>query len=304
MSTLTDKDILALQPKDHHYRVALGDGLFLWISSSGKKSWQYRYHIHVNNVRKEKIYTIGDFQQINLAHARELHASLRKEVLQGIDIQAVKVEKKKSFNVQSDQDNQTASTQPTTSNRRKFLTNMTQVMGGVGGLFALIPFLSSMSPSERAKSAGAPIEIDVSSLQPGSYKVVEWRGKPVWVVRRTKKMIDETLEDDDVLRDPKSMEEHQPTYTQNKYRSINPEYLVLLGVCTHLGCSPLYKPNPKSKELGLDWTGGFFCPCHGSKFDLSGRVHKGVPAPYNLEVPPYYFASDTRIIVGEDGENV
>jgi len=304
MSTLTDKDILALQPKDHHYRVALGDGLFLWISSSGKKSWQYRYHIHVNNVRKEKIYTIGDFQQINLAHARELHASLRKEVLQGIDIQAVKVEKKKSFNVQSDQDNQTASTQPTTSNRRKFLTNMTQVMGGVGGLFALIPFLSSMSPSERAKSAGAPIEIDVSSLQPGSYKVVEWRGKPVWVVRRTKKMIDETLEDDDVLRDPKSMEEYQPTYTQNKYRSINPEYLVLLGVCTHLGCSPLYKPNPKSKELGLDWTGGFFCPCHGSKFDLSGRVHKGVPAPYNLEVPPYYFASDTRIIVGEDGENV
>tara|TARA_B100000886_G_scaffold332223_1_gene284684 strand:+ start:657 stop:1571 length:915 start_codon:yes stop_codon:yes gene_type:complete len=303
MSTLTDKDILALQPKDHHYRVALGDGLFLWISSSGKKSWQYRYHIHVNNVRKEKIYTIGDFQQINLAHARELHASLRKEVLQGIDIQAVKVEKKKSFNVQSDQDNQTASTQPTTSNRRKFLTNMTQVMGGVGGLFALIPFLSSMSPSERAKSAGAPIEIDVSSLQPGSYKVVEWRGKPVWVVRRTKKMIDETLEDDDVLRDPKSMEEYQPTYTQNKYRSINPEYLVLLGVCTHLGCSPLYKPNPKSKELGLDWTGGFFCPCHGSKFDLSGRVHKGVPAPYNLEVPPYYFASDTRIIVGEDGEN-
>ena len=304
MSTLTDKDILALQPKDHHYRVALGDGLFLWISSSGKKSWQYRYHIHVNNVRKEKIYTIGDFQQINLAHARELHASLRKEVLQGIDIQAVKVEKKKSFNGQSDQDNQTASTQPTTSNRRKFLTNMTQVMGGVGGLFALIPFLSSMSPSERAKSAGAPIEIDVSSLQPGSYKVVEWRGKPVWVVRRTKKMIDETLEDDDVLRDPKSMEEYQPTYTQNKYRSINPEYLVLLGVCTHLGCSPLYKPNPKSKELGLDWTGGFFCPCHGSKFDLSGRVHKGVPAPYNLEVPPYYFASDTRIIVGEDGENV
>ena len=303
MSTLTDKDILALQPKDHHYRVALGDGLFLWISSSGKKSWQYRYHIHVNNVRKEKIYTIGDFQQINLAHARELHASLRKEVLQGIDIQAVKVEKKKSFNVQSDQDNQTASTQPTTSNRRKFLTNMTQVMGGVGGLFALIPFLSSMSPSERAKSAGAPIEIDVSSLQPGSYKVVEWRGKPVWVVRRTKKMIDETLEVDDVLRDPKSMEEYQPTYTQNKYRSINPEYLVLLGVCTHLGCSPLYKPNPKSKELGLDWTGGFFCPCHGSKFDLSGRVHKGVPAPYNLEVPPYYFASDTRIIVGEDGEN-
>ena len=301
MNSLTDKDIKALQPKDHHYRVALGDGLFLWISSSGKKSWQYRYHVHSNNIRKEKIYTIGDFQQINLSHARELHATLRKEVLQGIDIQAVKVEKKKSYNTSQENTMQITSTQPTA--RRKFLTNMTQVMGGIGGIFALIPFLSSMSPSERAKSAGAPIEIDVSSLQPGAYKVVEWRGKPVWVVRRTKKMIEDTLEDDEVLRDPQSVEEHQPTYTQNKYRSINPEYLVLLGVCTHLGCSPLYKPSPKSKELGLDWTGGFFCPCHGSKFDLSGRVHKGVPAPYNLEVPPYYFASDTRIIVGEDGES-
>ena len=304
MSSLTDKDIKALQPKDHHYRVALGDGLFLWISSSGKKSWQYRYHVHSNNIRKEKIYTIGDFQQINLSHARELHATLRKEVLQGIDIQAVKVEKKKSYSTSQENAIQTTSTQPTVSNRRKFLTNMTQVMGGIGGIFALIPFLSSMSPSERAKSAGAPIEIDISSLQPGAYKVVEWRGKPVWVVRRTKKMIEDTLEDDEVLRDPQSVEEHQPEYTQNKFRSINPEYLVLLGVCTHLGCSPLYKPSPKSKELGLDWTGGFFCPCHGSKFDLSGRVHKGVPAPYNLEVPPYYFASDTRIIVGEDGENV
>tara|TARA_B100000614_G_scaffold261792_1_gene292657 strand:+ start:5571 stop:6485 length:915 start_codon:yes stop_codon:yes gene_type:complete len=304
MSSLTDKDIKALQPKDHHYRVALGDGLFLWISSSGKKSWQYRYHVHSNNIRKEKIYTIGDFQQINLSHARELHATLRKEVLQGIDIQAVKVEKKKSYSTSQENAMQTTSTQPTVSNRRKFLTNMTQVMGGIGGIFALIPFLSSMSPSERAKSAGAPIEIDISSLQPGAYKVVEWRGKPVWVVRRTKKMIEDTLEDDEVLRDPQSVEEHQPEYTQNKFRSINPEYLVLLGVCTHLGCSPLYKPSPKSKELGLDWTGGFFCPCHGSKFDLSGRVHKGVPAPYNLEVPPYYFASDTRIIVGEDGENV
>ena len=134
MSTLTDKDIQALQPKSHHYRVAFGDGLFLWISSSGKKSWQYRYHVHVNNIRKEKIYTIGDFQQINLTHARELHASLRKEVLQGIDIQAVKVEKKKSLITSSDEGLQTASTQPTTSNRRKFLTNMTQVMGGVGGI--------------------------------------------------------------------------------------------------------------------------------------------------------------------------
>ena len=190
------------------------------------------------------------------------------------------------------------------SNRRKFLTNLTQVMGGVGGIFAVIPFLSTMSPSEKAKSAGAPIEIDISNLRPGAYKVVEWRGKPVWVVRRTPEMIENTLEENDILSDPKSLEDHQPSYTENKYRSIDPEYLVLLGVCTHLGCSPLYKPNSKSAELGLDWKGGFFCPCHGSKFDLSGRVHSGMPAPYNLEVPPYYFASKDKIIIGKDGGSV
>jgi ubiquinol-cytochrome c reductase iron-sulfur subunit len=188
-------------------------------------------------------------------------------------------------------------------NRRNFLANLTKVMGGVGGIFAVIPFLSTMSPSEKAKSSGAPIEIDVSGLKPGAFKVVEWRGKPVWVVRRTAEMIDNTQEDNDILTDPKSLEEHQPKYTQNKFRSLNPEYLVLLGVCTHLGCSPLYKPNSKTAELGIDWKGGFFCPCHGSKFDLSGRVHKGVPAPYNLEVPPYYFASENKIIVGKDGES-
>ena len=188
-------------------------------------------------------------------------------------------------------------------NRRNFLANLTKVMGGIGGIFAVIPFLSTMSPSEKAKSAGAPIEIDVSGLKPGAFKVVEWRGKPVWVVRRTAEMINNTQEDNDILTDPKSLEEHQPKYTQNKFRSLNPEYLVLLGVCTHLGCSPLYKPNSKTAELGLDWKGGFLCPCHGSKFDLSGRVHRGMPAPYNLEVPPYYFVSESRIIVGKDGES-
>ena len=188
-------------------------------------------------------------------------------------------------------------------NRRNFLANLTKVMGGIGGIFAVIPFLSTMSPSEKAKSAGAPVEIDVSGLKPGAFKVVEWRGKPVWVVRRTAEMINNTQEDNDILTDPKSLEEHQPKYTQNKFRSLNPEYLVLLGVCTHLGCSPLYKPNSKTAELGLDWKGGFFCPCHGSKFDLSGRVHRGMPAPYNLEVPPYYFVSESKIIVGKDGES-
>ena len=188
-------------------------------------------------------------------------------------------------------------------NRRNFLANLTKVMGGVGGIFAVIPFLSTMLPSEKAKSSGAPIEIDVSGLKPGSFKVVEWRGKPVWIVRRTAEMINNTQEDNDILSDPKSLEEHQPKYTQNKFRSLNPEYLVLLGICTHLGCSPLYKPNSKTAELGLDWKGGFFCPCHGSKFDLSGRVHRGMPAPYNLEVPPYYFVSESRIIVGKDRES-
>tara|TARA_Y100000817_G_C16798696_1_gene518614 strand:+ start:28 stop:621 length:594 start_codon:yes stop_codon:yes gene_type:complete len=190
------------------------------------------------------------------------------------------------------------------SNRRKFLTRSTQILGGIGGIFALIPFLSTMSPSERAKSAGAPIEVDVSNIQPGMYKVFEWRGKPVWVVRRTQQMIDQILDRDDKLSDPMSKEEFQPSYAKNKYRSIKPEFLVLVGVCTHLGCSPLYKPNSKSTELGLDWKGGFFCPCHGSKFDLSGRVHKAMPAPSNLEVPPYYFATETKIVIGKDGESV
>ena len=187
------------------------------------------------------------------------------------------------------------------SNRRKFLTRSTQILGGIGGVFALVPFLATMSPSERAKSAGAPIEVDVSNIQPGMYKVFEWRGKPVWVVRRTQEMINQIADRDDKLSDPMSNEEFQPSYAKNKYRSIKPEFLVLVGVCTHLGCSPLYKPNSQSTELGLDWKGGFFCPCHGSKFDLSGRVHKAMPAPSNLEVPPYYFASETKIVIGQDG---
>ncbi|MCH1416650.1 MAG: ubiquinol-cytochrome c reductase iron-sulfur subunit [Gammaproteobacteria bacterium] len=185
------------------------------------------------------------------------------------------------------------------SNRRNFLTNLTKVMGGVGAVFAAIPFLSSMSPSEKTKMAGAPIEIDVSNIQPGAFKIVEWRGKSVWVVHRTPEMLEKIKNDVGYLADPKSNEENQPQYAQNKFRSVKPEYLVLLGVCTHLGCSPLYKPG-QNKDLGLEWKGGFFCPCHGSKFDLSGRVFKGMPAPTNLEVPPYYFASDTKLIVGAD----
>ena len=147
--------------------------------------------------------------------------------------------------------------------------------------------------------AGAPIEIDISSISPGTFKIVEWRGKPVWVVHRTPEMLNIINNEVDYLADPESNSEMQPVYAQNKYRSVKPEFLVLLGVCTHLGCSPLYKPG-ENKDLGLEWKGGFFCPCHGSKFDLSGRVFKGMPAGNNLEVPPYYFASETKLIVGED----
>ena len=183
--------------------------------------------------------------------------------------------------------------------RRNFLTNLTKVVGGIGAVFALIPFLSTMSPSEKTKMAGAPIEIDISAITPGTFKIVEWRGKPVWVVHRTPEMLNIINNEVNYLADPESNSEMQPVYAQNKYRSVKPEFLVLLGVCTHLGCSPLYKPG-ENKELGLEWKGGFFCPCHGSKFDLSGRVFKGMPAGNNLEVPPYYFASETKLIVGED----
>ena len=183
--------------------------------------------------------------------------------------------------------------------RRNFLTNLTKVVGGIGAVFALIPFLSTMSPSEKTKMAGAPIEIDISAITPGTFKIVEWRGKPVWVVHRTPEMLNIIDSKVDYLADPESVSEMQPIYAQNKYRSVKPEFLILVGVCTHLGCSPLYKPG-ENKELGLEWKGGFFCPCHGSKFDLSGRVFKGMPAGTNLEVPPNYFANDTKLIVGED----
>ena len=190
------------------------------------------------------------------------------------------------------------------TNRRKFLTNLTIALGSVGTIFSLIPFLSSMSPSEKTKMAGAPVEVDVSTLKPGAFKIVEWRGKPVWVVRRTPEMLDKIEEEADYLSDPTSVEHFQPRYAQNKYRSIKPEFLVLLGICTHLGCSPLYKPNKNALEFGSNWKGGFFCPCHGSTFDLSGRVYKGVPAPSNLEVPPYHFLSETVIVIGENGAEV
>lgn len=182
--------------------------------------------------------------------------------------------------------------------RRKFLLTSTAVLGGISALCAIKPLLSSWMPSAKAQAQGAPVEVDLSKLEPGQQAIVEWRGKPVWIIRRTKDMLAGLDGDNNLLRDPESLVEQQPHYAQNKFRSINPEYLVLVGICTHLGCSPKYKPY--EKELGPDWPGGFFCPCHGSSFDLAGRVFKDVPAPINLEVPPYRFVNDKTIVIGED----
>jgi ubiquinol-cytochrome c reductase iron-sulfur subunit len=189
----------------------------------------------------------------------------------------------------------------TNTGRRRFLTAATSVVGAVGVGFVLVPFISSMQPSAKARAAGAPVRADISKLELGQMIRVKWRGKPVWIVNRTQTMIDTLPSLDDELRDPESLEPQQPSYAQNECRSIKPEYLVLIGICTHLGCSPTYRPDVGAADLGGDaWKGGFFCPCHGSRFDLAGRVFKGVPAPLNLEVPPHRYLSEDEILVGED----
>ena len=182
------------------------------------------------------------------------------------------------------------------NNRRRFLTAGTAVVGAVGVAAVAVPFLKSWAPSARARTAGAPVEADISKLQPGQLVIVKWRGKPVWVVRRDEKALATLDEVTDELRDPESDDSLQPEYAKNEYRSRRPEILVMEGICTHLGCSPTYRP-----EITSDFKGGFYCPCHGSKFDFAGRVYTGVPAPTNLTVPPYYFVSDNVILIGEDG---
>ena len=189
----------------------------------------------------------------------------------------------------------------TNTGRRRFLTAATTVVGAVGVGFVLVPFVSSMQPSAKARAAGAPVRADISKLEPGQMIRVKWRGKPVWMVMRTEEMLETLPTLDGDLRDPESLQPMQPDYAQNGYRSIKPELLVTVGICTHLGCSPTYRPDVAPADLGPDWKGGFFCPCHGSTFDLAGRVYKGVPAPLNLEVPPHRYLSDNEIMVGEDG---
>lgn len=185
---------------------------------------------------------------------------------------------------------------------RRNLVVATSVVGGAAAVGAAIPFVASMLPSERAKAAGAPVEIDLSGLAPGELAIVEWRGKPVWVMKRTQQMLEQIKETDDRVSDPKSQVPQQPAYAKNEFRSSKPDLMVLVGVCTHLGCSPQLKSAADKGEMGADWTGGFYCPCHGSKFDLAGRVYKGSPAPINLEVPPYTYVSESTVLIGEDKE--
>ncbi len=187
--------------------------------------------------------------------------------------------------------------------RRRFLVGATSVAGAAGVALLATPYVFSMLPSARAKAAGAPVDVDISGVEPGMMVIHEWRGQPIWIVNRTQPMMAQLLKNASLLADPDSRNSEQPESCQNVPRSMvdHPNWLVLVGICTHLGCSPVpkMKMGPDS-GLGNDWPGGFFCPCHGSRYDLSGRVFKNMPAPKNLRVPPYVFVSDTKLIVGEE----
>jgi len=184
---------------------------------------------------------------------------------------------------------------------RRRLVVATAAIGGAGAIGALVPFISSMLPSERAKAAGAPVEVDIGKLEPGQMMTVEWRGKLVWIINRSKEMLDSLPKLAEAVADPKSEKDMQPTYCKNETRSIKPEILVAVGICTHLSCSPSSKFKKGAEEgMGGDWLGGFLCPCHGSTFDFAGRVYKNKPAPDNLVIPPHTYLTDTRILIGED----
>lgn len=193
------------------------------------------------------------------------------------------------------------STDGVNHSRRRMLIGSTAAVGAVGAAFVATPFVKSWNPSAKAKAAGAPVSADISQLEPGQQMVVEWRGKPVWVVRRSKEALADLDKVTGDLRDPLSAESLQPEFAQNKYRTPEgkEEYIILVGICTHLGCSPTYRPEIAPADLGQSWRGGFFCPCHGSTYDMAGRVYKGVPAPTNLEVPPYKYINDNVVVIGE-----
>ncbi len=190
--------------------------------------------------------------------------------------------------------------QDVNTNRRRVLVAATSVVGAVGVGFAAVPFIASMNPSAKARAAGAPVEADISKLEPGALLRVKWRGKPVWIVNRTPEMLAALPTLDPELSDPNSEVPQQPEYCQNPTRSLKPEFFVAVGICTHLGCSPSFRPEMAPDDLGPEWKGGFFCACHGSRFDLAGRVFRGVPAPTNLVVPIHTYTDDTTILVGQD----
>jgi len=183
-----------------------------------------------------------------------------------------------------------------------FLTVATSVVGGVGVVGAAVPFVASWNPSAKAKAAGADVEVDISGIEPGQLIRVMWRSKPVWIVRRTPEILAELGQHEDQLRDPNSENEQQPAFAQNQYRSMKEEYLILVGICTHLGCSPQHMKDGAFEEYVEGVPEGFFCPCHGSKFDMAGRVFQNVPAPLNLVVPPYQFVDDATVIIGSEAE--
>ncbi|MBQ0748529.1 MAG: ubiquinol-cytochrome c reductase iron-sulfur subunit [Marinobacter sp.] len=186
--------------------------------------------------------------------------------------------------------------------RRRFLIGATAAVGGVGVVGAAVPFVASWNPSAKAEAAGAPVTVNISKIEPGQQITVEWRGKPVWIIRRTQEMLDNIVKLDDKVRDPQSEEPQQPDYASDEYRSIKPEFAVLVGLCTHLGCVPSYRPDVAPADLGSEWLGGLFCPCHGSRYDMAGRVYKAQPAPLNLEVPPYRYDDDETLTIGLDPE--
>ncbi|MCZ6804422.1 MAG: ubiquinol-cytochrome c reductase iron-sulfur subunit [Proteobacteria bacterium] len=188
--------------------------------------------------------------------------------------------------------------------RRRFLTAAATVVGGAGVVAGAIPFISTMAPSAKTKAIGAAVEVDISKLQPGERMIEKWQGKPVWILRRTEEMLNDISSLNDDVDDPVSDASAQPDYAKNEFRSRKDEFLVVLGVCTHLGCSPNYVLKDDDNTPAADWKGGFFCPCHGSRFDLAGRVFKGVPAPLNLVVPPHKFISPSRLLIGDDSEAV
>lgn len=187
--------------------------------------------------------------------------------------------------------------------RRRFLIGATSVVGGVGVVGAAVPFVASWNPSAKAEAAGAPVTVNVSKLEPGQQMTVEWRGKPVWIIRRTQEMLDNIEKLNDKVKDPQSEEaSQQPSYIEGIYRALKPEYAVLVGICTHLGCVPSYRPEVAPADLGDSWLGGLFCPCHGSRYDLAGRVYDAQPAPLNLEVPPYRYDDESTMTIGLDPE--